>query len=272
MAREPVMHQHSSWITQRELVNMSNKILDVVFNQQGFYEGLHLSESDLQILSEMITESYLSRIEKVIPDHIDEFRGRSIEHYHELSHYLDHEDVWTTNTRNLSHAEVDRVQEMRLFDTLRENFGDISLTDQMNMGWPEMNWRLVRPGEPNDFGPIHSDRWYWDITEGKIPDDKERLNIWIAIYTEPGKCGLRVVPNSQNQELAEYATTRDDKGYLRPVMQAREEDLDIQVLKCPPGNMLVFHDDILHGGSYNYGSTCRVSLEFTLLIEKQNAP
>jgi ectoine hydroxylase-related dioxygenase (phytanoyl-CoA dioxygenase family) len=46
------------------------------------------------------------------------------------------------------------------------------------------------------------------------------------------------------------------------------ENFDINVLECKPGNVLIFNEDIIHGGSYNYGTTCRVSLEFTMLVDK----
>src|SRR5207237_1422761 len=62
----------------------------------------------------------------------------------------------------------------------------------------ELNWRVVRPNQPTDVGPIHADKWFWDAGYGygSMPAGYDRVKIWIGVYTEPGVKGLTVKPDS----------------------------------------------------------------------------
>ena len=37
------------------------------------------------------------------------------------------------------------------------------------------------------------------------------------------------------------------------------------------GQMVLFHDELLHGGAVNRGTTCRVSIELTVLFDEAEA-
>ena len=62
----------------------------------------------------------------------------------------------------------------------------------------------MRPGN-KDFGTLHADRWFVDLGYygSEINEDAyERVKIWIAIYTTPGKNGFLAAPTrSGAQEI-----------------------------------------------------------------------
>ncbi len=251
---------------------MPTEIIYEVRGEPGYYEGLNLNSAGLSELEDIVDTHYYQRIKEISPEHANEFAAIPMERYHELSHLIDHGNSWVVGTRRLPKKETEKVKGMRFFNQLRDIVGPFDLTDQRGLGWGEMNWRIVRPERREDFGGLHSDKWFWTLTEGKIPPGKERMNIWISVHTEPGKCGLRVVPGAYgDDESIRFKPIIDQCGNTRPQWENEEEYLenfDINVLECKPGNVLIFNEDIIHGGSYNYGTTCRVSLEFTMLVDK----
>ena len=85
---------------------------------------------------------------------------------------------------------------MSLLKQLTSEFGEFQISAEDGSDWEEIYWRIVRPHEPSDVGPLYADRWFWDLGHGTIPTDKERVKVWIAIVAEPGLSGLRVVPGS----------------------------------------------------------------------------
>ena len=128
-----------------------------------------------------------------------------------------------------------------------------------------MYWRLVRPNK-GDIGPLHADKWFWDLGHGKIPQDKGRIKLWMSLFCE-GSNGLRVVPKSH---LTDYPYQTVEKfGMKKPEFNEDQWDLDIVKLNCNPGTVVVFNDNLLHGGCLNLGSKSRVSMEFTMLVNNE---
>ena len=247
---------------------MQTEILNTVREGAGYYESLNVGPAGLQELRDIVRAHYCQKIREISSEFADEFIALPMERYHELSHLIDHGKSWMVGSRRLPKEAVERVEGLEFFGRLRDIVGPLCLTDQKEPGWDEMNWRIVRPRQTEDYQGLHSDKWFWDLSEVKIPPGKERMNIWIAIHTEPGKCGLRVVSGSSGDESIRFKPTIDEWGNVRPVMETKEEELDIRILKCKPGDVVIFNEDIIHGGSYNYGETCRISLEFTMLVDK----
>jgi ectoine hydroxylase-related dioxygenase (phytanoyl-CoA dioxygenase family) len=45
----------------------------------------------------------------------------------------------------------------------------------------------------------------------------------------------------------------------------------MELLPLAAGQMVLFHDELLHGGVVNRGTACRVSIELTVLFDKADA-
>lgn len=186
--------------------------------------------------------------------------------YHEKASLIDHKAAWPKTARILPPAAVSEIRTMPFMKYLESEFGEFLISDEEEVGWEEIYWRIVRPHAP-DIGPLHADSWFWKAGHGKMPEGKERAKVWIAVYSESGRNGLRIVPGSHRQTDFRYHVTERD-GILKPQIDENEADLPIELLPTEPGDVVIFHDDLVHGGAENRGSTTRVSLEFTLLVNK----
>ena len=66
----------------------------------------------------------------------------------------------------------------RFYFKLKNIYRDIEITDEYNFGHGEVYWRIVRPNEKLDVGPIHADRWFWEINKDYTPKKKKKeLNV-----------------------------------------------------------------------------------------------
>jgi ectoine hydroxylase-related dioxygenase (phytanoyl-CoA dioxygenase family) len=93
----------------------------------------------------------------------------------------------------------------------------------------------------------------------------ERVKIWIAIYTAPGKNVLLVIPGSHLRDDWKWHG-EEVNGLRKPVFDEKLEELDLRLVETHPGQAVVFHDKLLHGGAMNAADTCRVSIEMTMLV------
>lgn len=121
----------------------------------------------------------------------------------------------------------------------------------------------MRPNQPSDVGPLHADSWFWELGQMPIPLDHHRVKVWTAIFCEPGLNGFRYVPGSHKQKYPYYGELRF--GLLKPQSDLVEDELEIRDFVSQPGDVIVFHDNLIHGGIRGSGST-RVSLEFTIFV------
>ena len=125
-------------------------------------------------------------------------------------------------------------------------------------------WRVVRPNQPTDIGPVHADKWFWDAGNGSMPAGYERFKIWVAVHTEPGANGLCVKSHSHTSDRWKHHFEHKH-GVVKPVLDESEEDLNMELLHLKAGDLVQFHDALLHGGVVNRGTRCRVSIELTVV-------
>jgi hypothetical protein len=227
----------------------------------GYYVGQRLSADELETVRGWITGQYLDHLRSVDPKLVADAERLGIENYHRLAITFDHGNVWPKQTRILPTAHVPALCGMGFYRAIAEEFGDIAISDD------ELNWRLVRPHAEDDVGPVHADGWFWELGYGNIPPGWDRFKIWIPIHTEPGANGLSVKPYSHlRRDWKRHVEVRH--GMRKPVLDENVTDLNIQLLPLGAGEMVMFHDALLHGGVVNRGTRCRVSLELTIFYRK----
>jgi hypothetical protein len=236
----------------------------------GYYTRLRLTEPELASVRGMINRQYLDRLNEFAPNLIERAAAIGVDMYHSLPITFDHASSWTKSKRLLDAAHVAEFSKMEFFHEVEKHFGPSTISHD------ELNWRLVRPNIPGDVGPVHADKWFWDAGydagygPGQMPDGLDRFKIWIPIHSEPGANGLMVKPKShQFDGWKRHFEIKD--GIRKPVLDERMEDLNMQLLPLEPGNMVLFHDSLLHGGAVNKGKKCRVSLELTILFQTAEA-
>ena len=153
------------------------------------------------------------------------------------------------------------------FEKLNDTWDIDCISDEEFLGYGNIYWRLVRPNKKDDIGPLHRDEWFWHLNKDypKLGPKYRRLKVWIAIEVEPTLNGLRVEPFSHKRTDIEYiGETRH--GIIKPVLLNQVTDFECILVPCNPGDMIIFHDQLIHGGALNRGIHTRISVEFTLII------
>ena len=154
--------------------------------------------------------------------------------------------------------------------SLKDIIGNFIISDEESLGYGNLYWRIVRPAEQNDIGPVHRDAWFWEINDEYGMDREEynkRVKIWISIVTENGKNGLMVEKYSHKRKDIKWEGEMR-YGLKKPVLLTEEKELKMRLLKTNPGDAIIFDDELLHGGHINNGEKTRVSMEFTALVIK----
>ena len=175
---------------------MPNSIRDTVAGPAGFSTTLSLTSDELEKVKSSIEKHWLDRLQIAAPDKVNVFAERGIERYHENAHLVDHSSLWPKSARILSADSVREIRRTSLMKRLVDEYGEFEISDEDDFGWEEMYWRLVRPHEPTDVGPLHADCWFWELGKMKTPANTERVKVWIAIVCERGRNDLHVVPQS----------------------------------------------------------------------------
>ena len=246
-------------------------IAEKVSNSPGYSLDLEISKEELLSIKNFIYEQWLNRlliedsktVKKITSD------GLSIEHYHLIDKNIDHHKVWSKRSRILLPSFHDWILTTNFHNNLMDNFGIYVVSDEENLGWPNYYWRITRPMESKDIGPVHRDSWFWEINEHfqKPEYPFTRIKVWIAIFTEIGKNGLLIEPNSHRRKDIIWESVNKD-GIKKPSLQNKSNDLMMKLINTKPGQVIIFNDNLLHGGSPNKGRNSRVSLEFTMLVKK----
>ena len=244
------------------------KTLDLP-NYNGYSLDHRLNNDEILLFKNSIQKRWFETI-----NNVDENLGRKIIkknidiiNYHEISNLLDHSLVWRKSSRIMPSSFVNRFLESDFAHDLKEKYGEYTISDEEHLGRPNIYWRLVRPNEPQDVGPMHRDSWFWSLNKN-FPKPKykfHRLKVWIAIFVEKGLNGLKVEPASQYRKDIKWAGEKRH-GIEKPILITPPENIKSMLIETDPGQAIVFNDDLLHGGSLNKGKYSRVSVEFTMLI------
>jgi len=240
-------------------------ILDAIADGAGYCLDA-LTNPELERIRGLISSQYLDRIGELQSAVVSEARVRGITQYHTLPIVFDHGTSWPKATRLLNPRHVAEFSNMGFFRRIRAQLGPSAIISH-----DELNWRLVRPHQASDVGPIHADKWFWDAGYGygSMPAGYDRFKIWMAIHTEPGANGLAVKAYSHRREWRHHFEEKG--GVIKPVFDEDPESLGMELLPLGAGQMVMFHDQLLHGGVVNRGTQCRVSIELTVLFDPRDA-
>ena len=232
----------------------------------GFDLNLKLEERELAFVHSEVLKQYRARLAALYngvefdPETVD------LEGYHKICHLIEHKRAWPKSARIFSHSVGKQFREMKFFKHLESIYGPLLIANEEEQEPEEVYWRIVRPNEENDVGDVHADAWYWELGHGKIPAGYERLKIWMPIVSEPGKNGLQMVPGSHLIDDWNFSPIERD-GLTKPEFHGNAETIGLELLPLEPGDMVIFHDRMVHKGAVNRGTKCRVSVEMTLFFK-----
>jgi hypothetical protein len=244
-----------------------NKFVNEVNDWSGLSTD-ELSPEDLELFQSLVLEQYKEVVSKYDDNLCDILK---INEYHEskIAKSELHKQIWPKKTRILSKARLQRLMGSQFFSELKAHFEWYNITDEENVGFPEVYFRLCRPEPFIDVGPLHADAWFWELGHGEMPKanfDIQRIKFWFCLETEEAKTGFRFVENSHKRDYNYAGIERD--GFVKPTFDETKHDLLIKSFTGKPGSLIVFNDRLLHGGEILKSGT-RVSLEFTLAIRNR---
>lgn len=230
----------------------------------GFLTGMKLEPEEFDKVKSAIENHWLENIQKLTPQYADRFALKGMTKYHELSHSIDHGLAFRKKARILPASFVEQMRNMPIFKKLTAKFGKFDFYND------EIYWRIVRPNHPEDVGPLHADKWFWEVKpedgDPRINKQIEPIKCWIAIACQPGRDGLRVVSGSHLREWPYHAEKRHNT--IKPQIDVNESEFSIELFRSEPGDLILFGDKLIHGGAKTTGEFCRISLEFTMQVPK----
>jgi hypothetical protein len=246
-----------------------------VFGDDGFNIDVKLAPDELAELRRMTTSSWLDVIGRVAPEKKGEFEETGIENYHRLSHLIDHAHVWTSETRTFSADIVDAIRSFSLFDLFDKEFRSYRICSAMppygDLGRARINWRLVRPGDGTDLGPIHADYWFEAVVDGWNPEpsDMVKVKIWIPIFIDQGLTGFSYLPES-HKKILPFSKRRLPNGLYKPHFDEADLPVPLQTLDTPSGTAVLFNYNLVHrGANSDQAKHTRVSMELTLDVPRR---
>ena len=239
-------------------------------NEKGYSLENELKDNELNIFKSAITTQWVNKIEEIDPIIASKIKKDriSIQEYHKISHLLNHSEIWSKSSRVLPAEFSYWFMKSDFAMSLTDKYGEYYISDEDNLGWPNIYWRLVRPKEKGDIGPLHRDSWFWELNDD-FPTPKYdfyRLKVWLPIFTEIGLNGLLLEPFSQKRVDIKWSGEKRH-GINKPTLISPMSELNPKLIDAIPGNSIIFNDKLIHGGALNQGSKCRVSVEFTMIIK-----
>ncbi len=241
---------------------------DCIKNEPGFLITEGLNRAEYQEAVEHIREHWLSIIEQHYPDagKIAREKNISMKEYMKIESMLKHGELWTKKNRILPAKFYSWLHQTEFFAELESIFENLTISDEEGIGRPNIYWRLVRPNNRHDVGPMHRDSWFWELNKnfGEDLRGKKRIKAWIDIHTKINLNGLLVVPNSHRDKNIRF-TAEKRHGTTKPKIDSIINTNTMRMPRTKKGDCILFNDDLVHGGSLNKSKETRVSFEFTII-------
>ena len=252
------------------VLKASIHMIDRIFDKEGYTTFLALTKSELNTTRTFIYKQWFNIIEKASNGELSFIKESSfpITKYHLIKTNYNHSRAFRKTNRMLGKDFCMWFEGSAFFEQLTNHFGEFTISDEEKLGYSNYYWRLTRPKENSDVGPLHRDSWFWDIDiDYRFPYDKfHRIKVWIPIHITKGLNGLLIAPGSQKNKEIKWTTELRD-GNKKPQITFIPDDLEIELVMSNDGTAVIFNDDLLHGGAPNKSSNSRVSMEFTMIIK-----
>ena len=235
--------------------------------QKGLSLKLALNSFELSQVMDAVTQQWLRHHES-----IDRYRriviaenSYGIQDHHKIS-TSERQNDWPKISRVLGKEFLGWFLGSNFYDSLTSQIGSFDISDEEDLGWGNIYFRLVRPSKPYDVGPLHRDSWFWNANEQySMKGRSRRIKVWIPLVCEQHVNGLLVEENSHKRNDLKWEIEERD-GIKKPVFDRSRNNVNMTLVNRRAGQAIVFHDELLHGGMINSGKDTRVSIEFTCLV------
>ena len=229
---------------------------------------------------EFLSPEQLTQVRELVTDHFnkvvaannsrEEFVSLpSLSNYHTLRLSANHGTLWTKTNRIFPNSHFLRFLAISSFFQRFSELANLSITDEDNLGYGNVYWRLVRPFQDADVGPLHRDQWFWSLNDHHMmpTGTNTRIKLWAPLFSDLGKNGLLVEPFSHSRDDIEWVGELRH-GIQKPVLLTDPSSFNLELLHIQPGQAILFHDRLIHGGALNQSDEqTRVSIELTLAFD-----
>lgn len=128
-----------------------------------------ISSDDLVFFRSIVAKQYKSVLKNIGNVTDPQILDTPINRYHEICDLVNHASLWGKKNRILSRQDYEAFLTSGFFQELKNEVGDLFISDEEEIGYPEIYWRLVRPTPHRDVGPLHADAWFWELGHGTTP-------------------------------------------------------------------------------------------------------
>ena len=230
----------------------------------GYGTGAGLNAEELEHIKAILLRKVADNAAQIDPEHGKLVAATPIEQYHTIADRIDHAKMFSKAGRILSDADVKAIRQTSLFETVKNIFGEYTLSDEEGVGWEQISFRFVRPNVPQDVGFLHKDDWFWQYHNWPVPEGKKRSKCWVGLVVDASRNGLGLVPESHKGDFGFEPGMVGHKIAFHPKFSP--DDLNIVRFPGAAGQPVFFNYHTLHVGSRNQGNLTRVSMEFTILF------
>jgi len=204
------------------------------------------------------------------------FNKNILQNYHKIVSSEDlHKKIVKAERRNISFdiLDINTIIKNKFINLITKNFwGHSNFSIKLVISKSTKNkaiFRLARPYKysKQDVGGYHVDIHY----SGKIRKNfKELLTIWTPLIGFSKKYSLKLSPKSHliSHNLKNIVR---QKIYISKIFKIDYANkFNFKRLNLKKGQSVLFHPNLLHGGSINLGKKTRVSMDFRIYNSKLN--
>jgi hypothetical protein len=152
------------------------------------------------------------------------------------------------------------VESLKIYKYLDEA-KDEFITDEENLKYENIYWRIVRPNSESDVGPSHADKWFWELNNYEFPSTHKRVKVWVPLIQNDLSPSLSISPGSHLRNYA-YSARPDNNGKVKPLFSDEIVLSSMHPAPVKVGEAIIFNDSLIHGGRTT--DSVRISIEFTI--------
>lgn len=225
------------------------KILNKIYGNDGYI--IFKNEKICKIIKEMVINDFSVKIDEKLE--IENLETQVIKD-------ISFEKIKNKYNRILSKNSAIEIQKLIKQELKIE---EAYITDEEDLLYPNVYWRYVKQGDLSGVGPIHADKWFWDLNEYYLKDKFIRIKIWIPILENSYKSFV-IFPGSHKKEY-DYGFKVEESGKKKPIIKDEKISKKMINIKMEKNEFIIFNDKILHAGRALQNN--RMSVEFTLAVK-----
>ena len=267
---------------------LKTKVINSITLTKGYSTALKLNHKELKIIRNII-EQHINKKIKVYKT-IKLPKIKKLSNLHDYSEKINYEKFISQKNRILQKNDYKKVIKLPFYKKISQVFGDFKEVSNgpFKNNFGQFVIRLVRPGAFNDVGSVHADKWFFELNKNKkyytqLKEEEINIKFWLPIYVEKNKSGLLVCKESQKKNYSydfkyDFSKKKIFKYqnnsklmHKKPVFDHKKYPNEkFTLVKSNPGEMIIFTDSLLHGGTNKRSKKTRVSLEFSIIVKKKN--